>query len=411
MRSWVEGADGSGFGIDSLPLGIYRDGGAPRPGVAIGPWIADLSALIRRRIVDEESLLDAETLNAYLARGPAAWSTVRGSLQRAFGSEAAGDVVSAVRQSLVWRTDVVMELPVTIPDYVDFYSSIEHATNVGRLFRPDGDPLPKNYLHLPIGYHGRAGTVVVSDTPIQRPRGQFKVIEADFPSFGPSRQLDIELEIGFVVGPPSQLGRPVPLAEARDHVYGFVLLNDWSARDIQAWEYQPLGPFLGKSFATSISPWIVSLEALEPARVGARVQEPPPLDYLRSGTDDAYNIELEVWLRSRLMAETGIAPMRITQVNFRNMYWSFAQQLAHATVNGASIRAGDLFGSGTISGSSADACGSLLELTFGGQRPLVLPTSERRSYLEDGDTIVMRGIAVGNGHRVGFGELTGTIYA
>lgn len=408
MRSWVEGAFGSGFDLDNLPIGIFRTDDTPRPGVAIGNHVVDLSLLIRAHALDEETLLDAKTLNAFLARGRERWRALRAALQRVLAVGAADDIVTLVRRALVPRSSATMEMPIDVADYVDFYSNIEHATNGGRILRPGADPLPRNYRHLPIGYHGRAGTVVVSGTPIRRPQGQ-STAEAGAPTFGPSRRLDIELELGFIAGPPTELGCPVPIDRACDHLYGLVLLNDWSARDIQAWEYQPLGPFLGKSFATSISPWIVSLDALEPARVQRRVQEPPPLPHLRDAPNDAYDIELEIWLQSQRMVEGGLPALRVARVNFCNMYWSLPQQLAHATSNGASVRSGDLFGSGTISGENPGSYGSLLELTWAGERPLTLPTGEQRSFLEDGDTVTMRGLARGKGHRLSFGTLTGTI--
>jgi fumarylacetoacetase len=289
-------------------------------------------------------------------------------------------------------------LPFTVGDYVDFYSSLEHATNLGRMFRPDSDPLLPNWRRLPVGYHGRASSVVVSGTPVRRPRGQLPPAEpGGEPSFGPSRRLDIELELGFVTGPGNPLGSSIPTSAAADHVFGFVLVNDWSARDIQRWEYQPLGPFLGKSFATSISPWVVPLEALAPFRVAAPRQDPEPLEYLRTDGDWALDIALEVELGGIVISRT----------NARGLYWTFPQQLAHATVNGTNVRPGDLYASGTISGPERGSEGSLIELTRGGREPLRLPGGGERTFLEDGDTVMLRG-SCGDG-RVSFGEVGGTI--
>ncbi len=302
-----------------------------------------------------------------------------------------------------------MHLPVAVGDYVDFYSSLEHATNIGRIFRPDAEPLLPNYKHVPIGYHGRSGTVVVSGTPVRRPHGQQKPPGASTPSFGPSRLLDVELEMGWLAGPGNALGEPVPADAVREHVFGYVLLNDWSARDIQAWEYVPLGPFLGKSFATSISPWVVTLDALEPFRVAERERDPEPLPYLRAREPWAYDIELELLLQTPRMRERGEPPLTVSRTNPRAMYWTVAQQLAHATSNGATIRPGDLFGTGTISGPEPGSEGSFIELTWRGTRPLALPGGETRAFLEDGDTVIIRGRAVRGDARVGFGEVVGTI--
>jgi fumarylacetoacetase len=291
----------------------------------------------------------------------------------------------------------VTGLPFEIADYVDFYSSLEHATNLGRMFRPDADPLLPNWKRLPVGYHGRAGTVVPSGTPIVRPSGQYLPRGATEPTFGPSQRLDVELELGFVIGTPSELGRPVPIGEALEHVAGVVLVNDWSARDIQAWEYQPLGPFLGKSFATSISAEVTPLAALLPYRVHSPVQDPPPLPYLRAAAHLAFDLDLELELNGDVISRTSA----------RHLYWSLEQQIAHATVNGASLRAGDLFATGTISGPTRDSCGSLIELTWNGAEPLTLSDGSRRTFLEDGDEVVLRG-RTPDGH-VQLGEVRGRV--
>jgi fumarylacetoacetase len=304
-----------------------------------------------------------------------------------------------------------MVLPIAVRDYVDFYSSIEHATNVGKLFRPDNPILP-NYRYVPIGYHGRASTIVIDGTPIARPTGQRKRPDADAPVVGPAEMLDFELELAFLTGgPDTPLGQPVPIDAVRERVYGYVLLDDWSARDLQAWEYQPLGPFLSKSFATSISPWIVSLDALEPFRVANRAIDPAPLPYLQPREDWAYDIGLEVALQTAAMRARGEAPATISRTNFRDMYWNVAQQFAHMTSNGSIVGAGDLFGTGTISGSEPGTYGSLIELTRRGAEPIVLPSGETRAFLQDGDTVILRAAAVAGERRVSFGEVSGTIVA
>jgi fumarylacetoacetase len=409
MSCWIEAATGSGFGIENLPLGIYATGDAPRPGVAIGPSICDLSLLIRERLIDDETLLDARSLNAFLAHGPGAWRSLRATLQRLFGEAATEDEREAVMRALVPRRAATMHMPIEVQDYVDFYSGIEHATNLGKILRPGGDPLLPNYRHIPIGYHGRASTVVVSDAPIRRPNGQRKPPDAAAPAFGPTQELDIELELAFVTGPGNPMGESIAGDDLRDHAYGYVLLNDWSARDIQAWEYQPLGPFLGKSFATSISPWLVSLDALEPYRVANRVLDPEPLPYLRLRENFAYDIALDVLIETDRMRAQKIAPFRISRTNFREMYWNAAQQLAHLTSNGSRVRAGDLFGSGTISGSEPGTYGSMIELSRRGATPIALPSGETRAFLEDGDTITLHGWAGSGPNRIDFGEVRGTI--
>ena len=316
-------------------------------------------------------LLAEVSLQPLLAAGRSAWARAYDDARRLVGSGA----------EAIPLADVRLHSPFETADYVDFYSSLEHATNLGRLFRPGGEPLMPNWRHLPVGYHGRAGTVVPSGTPVVRPCGQRKPPTAESPTFGPSQRLDIELELGFVVGVPSRLGEPVPAAAFREHVFGVVLVNDWSARDIQAWEYQPLGPFLGKSFATSISPWVTPLDALEGAWVAPPPQQPEPLPYLRVDGEWALDLALEVGLNGDVVSRT----------NARALYWTMPQQLAHATVNGASLRTGDLFASGTISGSERGSEGSLIELTWNGERPLRLADGSERTFLEDGDEVVIRG--------------------
>jgi fumarylacetoacetase len=377
-----------GFGLDNLPYGaVARPGGAAELAVRLGDH-ALLLAPHERAAGLPEGTLSGPVLNPLLALGPEAWAALRATLQ---------DLL-ADPPELVPLADLEPRLPLAVGDYVDFYSSLEHASNLGRMFRPDADPLLPNWRHLPVGYHGRAGSIVVSRTPVRRPRGQLPPAEpGGSPSFGPSRRLDIELELGFVTGPA---GRSIPTSAAAGHVFGFVLVNDWSARDIQRWEYQPLGPFLGKSFATSVSPWIVPLAALERFLVPAPAQDPEPLEYLLTEGDWALDIALEVELNGTVVSRT----------NARGLYWTFPQQLAHATVNGAPARPGDLFASGTISGAEPGTAGSLIELTWGGRDPLRLADATERTFLEDGDTVVLRGwCGDRETPRLSLGEVAGTI--
>ncbi|GAC1577611.1 MAG: fumarylacetoacetase [Candidatus Elarobacter sp.] len=398
------------YGLDNLPFGIVSHGGdeRKRPAVAFGDGVIDLDALIDARLLDEETLHGANTLNAFLARGLGVWRNVRAQLQHLLGPQAEPSEREGVRNARLPRDRVTVHVPVAIGDYVDFYSSLQHATNVGRILRPGAELLP-NYRHIPIGYHGRASSVVVSGTPVRRPHGQTKPADAALPSFGPSRALDVELEMAWIAGPGNAHGVAIAADDVREHVFGYVLLNDWSARDIQAWEYQPLGPFLAKSFATSISPWIVTLDALEPFRVGEPARDPEPLPYLRAREAWAYDIELEMLLLTPRMRERGHDPLTVSRTNLRGMYWTVAQQLAHVTSNGSVVRPGDLFGTGTISGDEPESAGSLMELTRRGAEPLHLPDGESRGFLEDGDTVIMRGRALRGSARVGLGEVTGTI--
>jgi fumarylacetoacetase len=347
--------------------GVFGDD--PRPCVRIGDGLVDLRAVEGELPVPPGTFFQP-SLNAFMALGREAWSATQGRLL-----ELQPEVVPIEGQPL--------HLPFEVADYVDFYSSREHAENMGRLFRPDTEPLPPNWLHLPIGYHGRSGTVVVSGTPIVRPKGQLKAPDDPAPTYAPTRRLDFELELGFVVGTASRLGVPVSTSEALDHVFGAVLVNDWSARDIQAWEYQPLGPFLGKSFATSISAWVVPLDEL--TRCDGQPQNPPPLDYLRVPENWAFDIDLEVRLNHQTISRT----------NTRHLYWNVEQQIAHLTANGAGLRTGDLLASGTISGPTQDSVGSLIELTRNGAEPLELPDGSSRTFLEDGDEVTLEAAGVG----------------
>jgi fumarylacetoacetase len=411
--SWIPVPPGSGFSIRNLPYGSILRNGTPHLVVAIGDRLLDLHALASAGLLEgacDRTLASAPNLNPLLAAGRPVWSALRARLIDLL--QTGGDErlrCANTSAFLIDARDARTLLPIQVGDYVDFYSSREHATNFGRLFRPNGDPLLPNWKHMPIGYHGRASTIVVSETAIVRPRGQRKAPHEDMPSFGASERLDIELEVGFVTGPGNELGAPIPIERAHEHIFGLVLVNDWSARDIQAWEYQPLGPFLGKSFATTISPWIVPLEALEPYRVEGPRQEPLPLPYLRAKRPWAFDIELSVNLRSARMRAQGIPALTISHTNFKGMYWSMAQQLAHASVNGTALRPGDLYASGTISGSDPRSYGSLIELTWNGERPLQLPTGERRTFLHDGDEIALRGWCGEGDGRIGFGSAVGTI--
>jgi fumarylacetoacetase len=391
--TWVPGADGSGFGIEHLPYGVLRArGGPPRPAIRIGDRALVLSPLAAAGLLDSvagsdpgtlRAALEAPTLNPLLELGRPSWSSLRARLTELLG---AGNTELAdagiAEEALVPLAEADQCLPIAVGDYVDFYSSIEHASNVGRLLRPEDEPLFPNWRHLPVGYHGRSANVVVSGTPIRRPVGQTAPEVPDGPpGFGPEPRLDFELELGFVTGPGPDGEGTIRPAAAGDRIFGFLLVNDWSARSIQAWEYRPLGPFLGKAFATSIAAWITPLEALEPFRVPGPEQDPPPLPYLRGEEPWALDLELEVVLGGEAISRT----------NARGLYWSAAQQLAHATVAGATVRAGDLFASGTISGSDPGAQGCLLELTRAGQEPLRLGGGLERAFLEDGDEVILRG--------------------
>jgi fumarylacetoacetase len=393
VTSWVPVADGSPFTLDHLPYAVYRRHGQQgRVGVGIGDRVLDLTVAL------DDPTFARPTLDAFLAQGPARWREVRDRI---------ADLLTDDRQrarlgsALLDRHTVTLLLPFTVADYVDFYSSVHHATNVGRMLRPGGEPLQPNWRHLPVAYHGRAGTVVVSGTPVVRPVGQFLEPGAAAPSFGPTRRLDFEAEVGFVVGAPSRPGRPVPIDAMADHVFGVVLCNDWSARDIQAWETVPLGPHLGKSFATSISAWVTPLAALDAARVRPPTQDPAPLPYLRGPDATGFDMTLEVRINGHIVARPP----------FAGMYWTPGQQLAHLTVNGAHLRTGDLYASGTVSGPDRDHRGCLLELTWNGTEPLTLPDGDTRTFLEDGDTVTITATAAGTaGGRIGLGEVAGTVH-
>jgi fumarylacetoacetase len=395
-RGWLDLPPDDPFGVHNLPYGAFDSDGPVRLGARVGDRVLDLGAAERTGLVEAGGTLQAPTLNAFMRLGRPYWTAVRERLTELLTDAAFRDRVEPL---LVPLANVRPRLPFDVGDYVDFYSSEEHATNLGRLFRPDSAPLLPNWKHLPIGYHGRAGTVVVSGTDIVRPSGQRKPPDATAPTFGPSRRLDIEAEVGFVVGAPSTLGTPLSTKDFHEYVFGVVLVNDWSARDIQAWEYQPLGPFLGKSFATSVSAWVVPLDALVAARVAAPPQSPPVLQYL-ADERVGYDIRIEVIWNGTV----------VSHPPFAGLYWTPAQQLAHLTANGASVRAGDLYASGTVSGPVRDEVGSFIELTWGGAEPVMLADGRTRTFLEDGDTVTLTATAPGpDGTVVGFGEVVGRI--
>jgi fumarylacetoacetase len=396
------------FPIQNLPYGVFRRGAGeePRVGVAIGDWVLDLAALESEGLF-ENDVLRAErpfseaALNVFMALGRSVWDDARDTITHLLRADTPTlrDDESLRQQALHPRDDVELLLPALVGDYTDFYSSKEHATNVGSMFRDPENALKPNWLHLPVGYHGRASSVIPSGQDVRRPCGQLKPDDGP-PVYGPSRLLDFELEMGFFVGPGNPLGDPIAVGEAEEHIFGLTLVNDWSARDIQKWEYQPLGPFLGKSFATTISPWVVPLAALDPFRCDGPAQDPEPLPYLRSSDPRCFDIQLDVGVQTEAMD----TPHSVCRSNAKHLYWDVRQQLAHHTVNGCNARPGDLMASGTISGPTPDSYGSLLELTWRGENPIELPSGETRTFLEDGDRVTMTAWAQGDGFRVGFGE-------
>jgi fumarylacetoacetase len=397
---WLGIAEDHPFGLAALPYGSYtaaHHAEHPRVGVAIGDHVLDLTTATDRLMPGRAHLFRAGTLDAFLAAGDGAWAGVRAELTRWLSEEQFGSVLEDL---LIPADQVGLQMPFSVADYVDFYASQHHASNIGRIFRPDGEPLTPNWKHLPIGYHGRAGTVVVSGTAIRRPCGQFKPADAAGPSYGPCARLDFEAELGFVVGAPSHLGEPVTADRLTEHVFGVCLVNDWSARDIQAWEYVPLGPFLGKSFATTVSPWVLPLAALGQARVRPPSRDSELLGYLTETSDWGLDVEFEVRLNGHL----------ISTPPYATMYWSPAQMLAHMTVNGACLRSGDLFASGTVSGPEPAQRGSLIELAWAGTQPVPMPDGSVRAWLEDGDEVAVSATAPGpDGARIGLGSAVGCI--
>jgi len=413
MKSWIASANHpeNHFPLQNLPYGVFsRDGDAPRCGVAIGDCVADLAVLEQTGLIaaGPAGVFDAPALNDFMALGAAAWDAMRARLT-ALLTEGGDDALrgdAALRERvLAPMADVKMHLPFKVAGYTDFYSGKHHASNVGIMFRGAENALPPNWLSIPIAYNGRASTVVVSGTEIRRPLGQIKPSGQDLPVFSPSRRLDIELEMGAVVGLPTAMGAPITVAEAEEKIFGYVLLNDWSARDIQAWEYQPLGPFQAKVFGTSISPWVVTKAALAPFRVAAPARERPLLAYLAEPGPMLFDIQLEILMQPERAAQ----PSVISRTNARELYFSAPQQLAHHAIGGCKMETGDLLGSGTISGPTKDSRGSLLELSWGGAEPLTLETGETRTFIEDGDTMTLTGWAQGPSYRIGFGECAGKI--
>jgi fumarylacetoacetase len=402
LRSFVEYDELSHFSIQNLPFGVFESEGRTRVGVRIGDFVLDLASLETRGCFSSlPPLFDANSLNTFLSMGRPVWRQVRSTISRLLHDNEAElrDNINWRREALIPVSNVVMKLPVTIGDYTDFYSSREHATNVGIMFRGKENALMPNWLHLPVAYHGRSSSIIVSGTPVRRPSGQINPDDQEMPIFSPSRLVDFELEMGFFIGPGTKLGTPIPIASATDHIFGMVLVNDWSARDIQKWEYQPLGPFNAKNFATSISPWVVSLEALEPFRCKGPKQTTEVLPYLQSYGEQTFDIRLEIYLQN--------SP--ISMSNFKYLYWNICQQLAHHTVTGCNVNPGDMMASGTISAPTEDGYGSMLELSWKGTKTVKLHNGEERRFLQDNDTVTMKGWCQGKGYRVGFGDVSGTI--
>lgn len=423
LRSWVESAHAADtdFPIQNLPFGVFaRRGSAdgPRVGVAIGDQILDVvncleDGLFGGPAATAAEACDAPTLNGLMALGREHWSALRHQLSTMLRADNPARQHAA--RILVAQKDAEMHVPATIGDYTDFYASIHHATNVGSMFRPD-NPLLPNYKWVPIGYHGRASSIVISGTSVRRPHGQTKAPNADQPTFGPCKNLDYEMEVGVWIGPGNALGAPITINNAHDHIFGFSLVNDWSARDVQTWEYQPLGPFLAKNFATSIAPWVVTAEALAPFRAAAFARpdgDPAPLPYLHDSADQAagaIDLNVEVWLQSAQMRANNLDPMRLSCGNFAAMYWTAAQLVTHHASNGCNLQPGDLLASGTVSGPNKDNRGCLLELTWRGAEPITLPTGETRAFLQAGDEVIMRGGCERAGAaRIGFGECRGIV--
>jgi fumarylacetoacetase len=406
LRSWIPVAEGSDFPIQNLPFGIIqRKGSFPHVATRIGDTVIDLFLLSESGLIDlpgvDPEVFNNDVLNPFISLGKPYWRSLREILLVIFLEE--NPLLrdqQALKKKILFPADAVqMLMPVKVGDYTDFYSSIEHATNVGIMFRDPLNALLPNWRHLPVGYHGRSSSIVVSGTPILRPQGQTKNNASELPEFGPTKELDFELEMAFIAGKKTELGSSVSTADAEDHIFGMVIFNDLSARDIQRWEYVPLGPFLSKNFGSVISPWIVTMDALEPFRVTGPKQEPEVLPYLRFKGDHNFDINLDVYIEPK-----GSEPLRVCRSNYRYMYWNMAQQLAHQTVNGCNINVGDMYGSGTISGPTTDSFGSMLELAWKGTKPVSMPDGSERCFIHDNDTIIMRGYCEKDGLRIGFGE-------
>jgi fumarylacetoacetase len=422
LKSFIDIPRDSHFPLENLPFGVFKlPNESARIGVALGEYVVDLSALEEARLFKDlppgspsrtgvaasAGIFAQDSLNEFLALGRPVWRNVRETLQKLLSAETPTlrDDAELRERAFHRQRDVEMQLPARIGNYTDFYASYHHAHNVGTMLRGPENALMPNWKWLPVGYHGRASSVVVSGTEVRRPSGQTKAPDAATPTFGPTKSLDFELEMAWLIGPGNSLGQPIPIDRAAEHIFGFVLMNDWSARDIQAWEYQPLGPFLAKNFCTSISPWVVTLDALEPFRRPLSSQDPEPLPYLRLTNDFTFDIHLEAKLQTAKMK----TPHVITRTNLQNLYWSVSQQVAHHTVGGCNLQPGDLLASGTISGASEESRGCMLELTWRGANPLTLPSGETRKWLDDGDTLSITGWCEGANYRVGFGEVTGKV--
>lgn len=408
LRSWIDYNIETDFPIQNIPFGIGKpEGQPPRVVTIVGRYVVDVLELYRMGLLFAPGVSEAElsqkTLNDFIALGKSVTNVVRMELVKLL-SEENSQLKAQADQFLYKEEDVEMLLPVQIGDYTDFYSSREHATNVGTMFRDPNNALLPNWLHLPVGYHGRASSIVVSETPIKRPKGQTRPSDSEPPVFGPSKLMDFELEVGFIVGKDNELGVPVTAENAEDHIFGITLFNDWSARDIQKWEYVPLGPFLGKNFASTLSPWIVTLEALEPFRVTSPEKDPAVLPYLQTGMNESYDIHLKVAIET----ENGHRK-EVCHSNFKYMYWTMVQQLVHHTVNGCNLRVGDLCASGTISGKTPESYGSMLELSWRGTKPIAMPDGSERKFLKDGDTVVLTGYGLEEDFRVGFGKCSGKV--
>jgi fumarylacetoacetase len=408
LKSWLKIPKNSDFPIENLPYGIFSvDNNKPRVGVAIGEYILDLKKTAKKGLFKDlkidTDVFSENTLNDFIALGKPVWSKVRNRLIELL-KEGNSPLKLYAEKLLVPQKDAQMHLPVKIGDYTDFYSSLEHASNVGSMFRDPQNPLLPNWRHLPVAYHGRASSIVISGTEIHRPKGQVKPADSDLPIFQASKLLDFELEMAFIVGKTTSLGQSVSTTEAEDHIFGMVLFNDWSARDIQTWEYQPLGPFLAKNFASAISPWIVTLEALEPFRCASPKQDPEVLPYLQYDGEKTFDIQLEVSIQAPQTEES-----LVCKSNFKYLYWNMSQQLAHHTINGCNLNVGDMCASGTISGASPDSYGSMLELTWRGTKPIQLKDGSERKFIEDYDTVVMRAYCEKENLRIGFGEVKNMI--
>jgi fumarylacetoacetase len=408
LRSWIKVQEKSDFPVQNIPFGIIkRKEASPHVATRIGDTVIDIYLLAKNGLLEQTGIdpgiFNNDVLNPFISLGKPYWRILREMLIAIFkeNNPLLRDHSVLKKEILIPAEDVQMLMPVRVGDYTDFYSSIEHATNVGIMFRDPANALLPNWRHMPVGYHGRSSSIVISGTPVHRPKGQTKADTAELPEFGPSRQLDFELELAFITGKKTELGTSVSTADAEDHIFGMVLFNDLSARDIQKWEYVPLGPFLAKNFGSVVSPWVVTMDALEPFRVAGPVQEPAVLPYLQFTGNHNFDIQLDVFLQP-----DGLDPFRICHSNYKYMYWNLAQQLAHQTVNGCNINVGDMYGSGTVSGHTPDSYGSMLELAWKGTKPLKMQDGSERTFILDNDTIIMKGYCENEGLRIGFGEAT-----